>query len=163
VLVFALQATLAWAFAGEGYCRATSRVPRLRSPHERLLPRLATADKPGKPEYRIAFRESELVDQLLHRRCPAGLHGNSRAVHGGNCGANPKWPAGVLFIAAVLSVLAGLSGFLGDVSIGTRGSRIGAHSLEELCAELMESCRCRGRQGATDVGAIYSAFLSTTT
>jgi hypothetical protein len=45
-------------------------------------------------------------------------------------GTNLKWVAGVQFIAAVLSVIAGLSCFLGEVYIATHSTFIDAHAFE---------------------------------
>ena len=45
-------------------------------------------------------------------------------------GTNLKWLAGALFIAAMLSVTAGLSCFLAEVYIATHTSRIDAHAFE---------------------------------
>jgi hypothetical protein len=45
-------------------------------------------------------------------------------------GANLKWLAGFQFIAAMLSVIAGLSCFLAEVYIGTHASRIDAQAFE---------------------------------
>jgi len=45
-------------------------------------------------------------------------------------GTNLKWLAGFQFIAAMLSVIAGLSCFLAEVYIGTHASRIDAQAFE---------------------------------
>ena len=68
--------------------------------------------------------------QLLHRRSLAGLNGDRDLVHRGVPGADLTWLAGAQSIAAMLSVIAGLSCFLAEVCIATHSSHIDVLSFE---------------------------------